>query len=86
MAVYGILIMGRRLAGLSALRRPVVRSLEHLRLPTAIAATLVSLGLLGGLVAGGMALVHPLRTWVSQLPATFEAAGCKLAPARQSLE
>src|SRR5262249_55225444 len=46
----------------------------------------VSLGLLGVLIAGGLALVNPVRTWMSQLPATFEAAGRKLAPARQSLE
>jgi predicted PurR-regulated permease PerM len=71
---------------LNALLRPVVRSLERLRVSTVVGATLVSLGLLGGLVVGGVALVHPVRVWVSQLPASFEAAGRKLAPARQSLE
>jgi len=30
--------------------------------------------------------VNPVRAWVSQLPASFEAAGRKLAPARESLE
>jgi predicted PurR-regulated permease PerM len=93
LAGIGALYVGRELCIplalallLHALLRPIVRSLERLRVATAIGATLVSLGLLGGLVAGGMALVHPVRTWVSQLPATFEAAGRKLAPARQSLE
>jgi predicted PurR-regulated permease PerM len=71
---------------LNTLLRPVVRGLERLRVSTMVGATLVSLGLLGVLVAGGGALVNPVRTWVSQLPATFEAAGRKLAPARQSLE
>jgi predicted PurR-regulated permease PerM len=71
---------------LNTLLRPVVRGLERLRVSTVVGATLVSLGLLGVLVAGGVALVNPVRTWVSQLPATFEAAGRKLAPARQSLE
>jgi predicted PurR-regulated permease PerM len=71
---------------LNALLRPLVRSLERLRVATAVGATLVSLGLLGVLVAGGFALVNPVRAWVSQLPASFEAAGRKLAPARQSLE
>src|SRR2546421_4343072 len=71
---------------LNSLLRPLVRGLERLRVTTVVGATVVSLGLLGALVGGGVALVHPVRTWVSQLPATFEAAGRKLAPARQSLE
>jgi predicted PurR-regulated permease PerM len=71
---------------LNALLRPIVRGLEHLHVSTVVGATLVSLGLLGALVAGGSALVNPVRAWVSQLPASFEAAGRKLAPARQSLE
>jgi predicted PurR-regulated permease PerM len=71
---------------LNTLLRPLVRGLERLHVSTAVGATLVSLGLLGALVAGGSALVNPVRTWVSQLPASFEAAGRKLAPARQSLE
>jgi predicted PurR-regulated permease PerM len=71
---------------LNALLRPLVRGLERLRISTAVGATLVSLGLLGVLVAAGFALVNPVRAWVSQLPASFEAAGRKLAPARQSLE
>src|SRR5919197_119611 len=49
-------------------------------------APAVSLVVLGALVGGGVALVTPVRAWVSQLPATFEAAGRKLAPDRQSLE
>jgi len=71
---------------LNALLRPVVRVLERLHVSTVVGATVVSLGLLAVLVGGGVALVNPVRTWVSQLPATFEAAGRKLAPARQSLE
>jgi len=71
---------------LNALLRPLVRGLERLHVSTVVGATLVSLGLLGALVAGGGALVNPVRAWVSQLPASFEAAGRKLAPARQSLE
>jgi len=71
---------------LNALLRPLVRGLERLRVSTAVGATMVSLGLLGALVVGGVALVNPIQAWVSQLPASFEAAGRKLAPARQSLE
>src|SRR5919197_5013153 len=71
---------------LDALLRPLVRGLERLRVSTVVGATLVSLGFLGVLVVGGALLVNPVRAWVSQLPASFEAAGRKLAPARQSLE
>ena len=71
---------------LNALLRPLVRGLERLRVSTVVGATMVSLGLLGALVVGGFALVNPVREWVSQLPASFEAAGRKLAPARESLE
>jgi predicted PurR-regulated permease PerM len=71
---------------LNALLRPVVRGLERLRVSTVVGATLVGLGLLGLLVTGGVALVNPVRAWVSQLPASFQAAGRKLAPARKSLE
>src|SRR5262249_35275189 len=65
---------------------PLVCGLERWRVPTVVGATIVSLGLLGVLGVGGLALVNPVRTWVSQLPASFEAAGRKLAPARRSLE
>src|SRR5215468_12285697 len=71
---------------LNALLRPLVRGLERLHVSTVVGATLVSFGLLGALIAGGGALVNPVRAWVSQLPASFDAAGRKLAPARQSLE
>jgi len=71
---------------LNTLLRPLVCGLERRRVPTVVGATIVSLGLLGILGVGGFALVNPVRTWVSQLPASFEAAGRKLAPARKSLE
>ena len=71
---------------LNALLRPLVRGLERLRVPTVAGATLVVLGLLGGLTAGGFALVDPIRAWVSQVPASIETAARKLEPARHSLE
>jgi predicted PurR-regulated permease PerM len=71
---------------LNALLRPLVRGLERLHVSTVVGATMVSLGLLSVLVVGGGALVNPVRAWVNQLPASFEAAGHKLAPARESLE
>src|SRR5215475_10419589 len=71
---------------LNALLRPLIRGLERLHVSTGVSAALVSLGLLGTLVVGGFALVNPVRAWVSQLPASFEAARRKLEPARQSLE
>ena len=93
LAVIGALYVGRAFfipialaLLLDALLRPLVRGLERLHVSTVVGATLVSLGLLGALVVGGALLVNPVRAWVSQLPASFEAAGRKLAPARQSLE
>jgi predicted PurR-regulated permease PerM len=93
LAVIGALYIGRAFCIpialallLNALLRPLIRGLERLGVSTAVGATLVTLGLLGALVVGGGALVTPIRAWVSQLPASFEAAGRKLAPARQSLE
>jgi predicted PurR-regulated permease PerM len=71
---------------LNGLLRPLVRGLERLRIPTVAGAALVVLGLFGGLTAGGVALVDPVRSWVSQLPATLETAARKLEPARHSLE
>jgi predicted PurR-regulated permease PerM len=71
---------------LHALLRPVVRGLEGLHVPTAVGATLVVVGLLGGLGAGGFALVAPVRSWVRQLPANFAVAARKLETARHSLE
>ena len=71
---------------LNALLRPPVRGLERLCIPTMAAAALVVLGLFGGLTAGGFALVDPVRSWVSQLPASLKTAARKLEPARHSLE
>ena len=71
---------------LNALLRPLVRGLERLRVPTVAGATVVVLGLLGGLTAGGFTLVDPVRTWVSQVPASNETAAHKIEPAQHSLE
>src|SRR5207249_5586951 len=71
---------------LNGLLRPLVRGLERLRVSTVVGAAMVSLGLLGALVVGVFASVNPVRAWVNQLPGSFEAAGHKLAPARESLE
>jgi predicted PurR-regulated permease PerM len=71
---------------LQALLRPLVRGLERLRLPTAVGAAVVVLGLFGGLLAGGFALAAPVRSWVSQLPASLETAARTLEPARHALE
>jgi predicted PurR-regulated permease PerM len=71
---------------LKALLRPLVRSLERLRVPTVVGDALVVLGLLGGLTAAGFALADPVRSWVSQVPASLETAAHKLEAARRSLE
>jgi predicted PurR-regulated permease PerM len=93
LAVIGALYVGREffipialVLLLNALLRPLVRGLERLRVPTAAGAALVVLGLLGALGAGGFALVDPVQSWVSQVPASFEAAARKIEKARHALE
>src|SRR4030095_1975174 len=73
LAGIGALYLGRELfitlafaLLLNALLRPVVRSLERLRVSTAVGATLVSLGLPGALRAGGLAMGDPGRAGVEQ--------------------
>jgi predicted PurR-regulated permease PerM len=71
---------------LNALLRPLVRGLERLQAPTVAGAALVVLALLGGLTVGGFVLADPIRSWVSQVPASLETAAHKLETARHSLE
>jgi predicted PurR-regulated permease PerM len=92
LAVIGALYIGREFfipialaLLLNALLRPLVRGLEGLRVPAAAGAVIVVLGFLGVLGAGGFALVDPVRSWVSQVPASFEAAARKLEQVRHSL-
>jgi predicted PurR-regulated permease PerM len=57
-----------------ALLRPVVRALEKLRVPTALAALLVVLGSLALLVGAGFAVAAPVQHWATQAPQSLKKA------------
>jgi predicted PurR-regulated permease PerM len=67
----------------TAVFRPVVRALARVRVPAPAAATLIVLGILGLLVAGGVLLAHPVRDWVARAPKSVAAARDKLENIRR---
>jgi len=71
---------------LNALFRPVVRSLEKLRLPTPIAAAIVTLALLAAFVGIGWALSNPLQDWFTKAPESFSRAQGKLEKLRKPVQ
>ncbi|HKP74612.1 MAG TPA: hypothetical protein VJT67_03670, partial [Longimicrobiaceae bacterium] len=62
----------------TALLRPVVRVLERVKLPTALAATLVVLASLALLAGSIVAFTGPVRTWVKDGPRIVATARQKL--------
>ncbi|HEV2752169.1 MAG TPA: AI-2E family transporter [Gemmatimonadales bacterium] len=69
-----------------ALLRPVVRKLEHLRIPTALAAAIVVLGGLGVGGVGGSALSGPVSAWVDKAPASLRTALARLSTIGRPLD
>jgi predicted PurR-regulated permease PerM len=63
---------------LSFLLSPVVRFLRRLRLPNALGAGLVVLGLLGGLAWGVYELAGPAYEWAEKAPQTMRRLERKL--------
>lgn len=70
---------------LSVLLRPVVRALEHVRLPAPAGAAVVVLGLLGVTAGAAALLAQPVRDWVAAAPARFQEAERKLRRLPQPL-
>lgn len=72
---------------LALLFRPVVRRLERWRVPTFVAAGLVLLTAIGGVVVGGLTLVEPASQWLDRAPIglRLKEVEDKLDPVRQSL-
>jgi len=68
---------------LHPLLRPAVRWLERLRMPTPIAAGVVVLAIVGAIVGAALALTRPMKAWVAEAPASFEAAEKKLSRFRE---
>lgn len=93
LAVIVALFVGRELLVpvalgvlLCILLRPVVRALERLHLPTWLAAGVVTLGLLAGLIGIGFALAAPLRAWAAKAPENFTTARQKLERVREPIQ
>lgn len=59
---------------LNFLLSPAVRLLERLRIPNAIGAAIVVLGLIGVVVLGVFQLSGPVKRWAAEAPATFTKA------------
>jgi predicted PurR-regulated permease PerM len=70
----------------TGLLRPLVRSLEAARLPTAAAATAVLLVLLGAVALGANALADPVRGWIAKAPQTLNDAEARLRKLRRPLQ
>jgi predicted PurR-regulated permease PerM len=71
---------------LNALFRPVVRRMERFRVPTAVGATVVLLGIIAAFGAGGFLLSGPIQRWKAEAPQRLEAAERKFEKLRQPLQ
>jgi predicted PurR-regulated permease PerM len=71
---------------MTALFRPVVRGLAGVRIAEPVGATLVVLGCLALLGAGGYFLAGPVRTWVKEAPETLSAARGKIDKLRRPIK
>jgi predicted PurR-regulated permease PerM len=71
---------------LTAFFRPVVRGLAEVRIAEPVGATLVVLGCLALLGAGGYLLAGPVRTWVKEAPETLSAARGKIEKLRRPIK
>ena len=70
----------------TAVFRPLVRGLSKARLPAPAGATLVVLGVLGLIGAGGFLLSLPLQDWAHEAPRTLAAARSKLEQLRRPVQ
>lgn len=70
----------------TAVLRPVVRALARVRLPAPAGATVVVLGVLGLMGAGGFLLSLPLQDWAQEAPKTLAAARTKLEQLRRPVQ
>ena len=71
---------------LNALFRPVVRGLEHLKIPTYFGGAVVVIGLFVGFGFAGFLLASPMQRWLQEAPGRFAAAEKKLDKLRQPVQ
>jgi len=70
----------------AALFRPVVQALQRVSIPAPASATLIVLGCLALLGAGGFFLAQPVRAWMRDAPKTLAAARTKLEKLRRPIK
>ncbi|MDX2154647.1 MAG: AI-2E family transporter [Bryobacteraceae bacterium] len=70
----------------SFLLQPAVRALEKVRIPPALGALLVLIGLLGGIGLLGYTLSGPVATWLVRVPETAQKMESKLRALRKPVE
>ncbi|MFL5493961.1 MAG: AI-2E family transporter [Gemmatimonadales bacterium] len=70
----------------TGLLRPLVRSLEALRIPTAAGATVVLVVFLGAVGLGANALADPVRGWIAKAPQSLTQAEARLRRLRRPLQ
>ncbi len=71
---------------MAVLFRPLVRWMEKARIPTAIGAAIVTLGLIGVILVAGWLMVTPVQHWLAAAPERFEAAQTKISQLRQPMK
>lgn len=70
----------------TALLRPVVRALALARIPAPAGATLMVLGLLALLTAGGIFLSRPVQEWAGRAPQSLATARAKVDKLRRPVQ
>lgn len=70
----------------TALCRPIVRMLSRIRIPPPVSATLIVLGFLGLVGAGGYFLAGPIGSWIRDAPKTMTAARGKIDKFRKPIK
>jgi predicted PurR-regulated permease PerM len=70
---------------LSYLLRPIVRGLARLKIPLAVGAALILIGLLAVVSSGISALATPTVTWLQKAPAGLTELQRKLLPVKRSV-
>ncbi|MFA7386847.1 MAG: AI-2E family transporter, partial [Thiohalobacteraceae bacterium] len=71
---------------LSLLLMPFKRALERIRLPSAVAAAVLTLGLASLLATAFLALAEPASSWFRTLPAVAQELEIKLRPLQETFE
>ncbi len=71
---------------LAVVLRPIVRWLERMKVPTGLAAALVVLTLIAGMVVIGLTLSDPIQHWFETAPQSFATAEAKINRLRQPLQ